>query len=82
LIATEPLFVWRHGVQSNLSTGTRPGVGSLASDNSRVKGTAHDISTSRVYEDLDQWLNITSYQGLLKIGLDETERQTTQTLLR
>ena|ERR1700686_3133766 len=27
-------------------------------------------------------LNITSYQGLLKTALDETERQTIQTLLR
>ena len=43
----------RYGVQSNLLTP--PGVGSLTSDDSQANGTAHDISTSRVYEDLDQW---------------------------
>ena len=31
---------------------------------------------------LTSGLNITSYQGLLKSALDETERQTIQTLLR
>jgi hypothetical protein len=49
------LFVWRYGVQSNLPTRTPPGAGFLTSDDSQANGTAHDISTSRVYEDLDQW---------------------------
>src|ERR1700690_3977546 len=79
-VATEPLLVWRHGVQSNLSSGTRPGVGSLASDDSRVKGIA--MTSHESMKTLISGLNITRYRGLLKTALDETERQTTQTLLR
>jgi hypothetical protein len=42
-------------VPNTLPAETRSGVGAFASDGSRVKGTAHDNSTSRIYENLDQW---------------------------
>jgi hypothetical protein len=45
----------RFGDQSNLLTQTHLGLGSLTSDDSQANETAHDISTSRAYEDLDQW---------------------------
>ena len=40
------------------------------------------FSITSLLKTLISGLNITSYQGLLKTALDETERKTTQTLLR